>query len=304
MKRNKVLRYWVLGIVYSCLGFSKIFGLVLVVISLNGCYEPKEGCLDASATNFDANADEPCLDCCTFPTLKLNVLHKVVLPDTTLNLVYNDSAYTVDGVNYFRINEILFYISNLKLRQTDGTLVGVEDSLQLKVPQNPGDTTSIYVENNFILIDRRNFQAYSIGNFKKSGNFEGIQFTLGIEGPANHADPSQLPDSSPLSIQEDSLYWNTDLGYIFNRIAFFRDTIAADTIPVIVEIGTENALRTVDLEGTFSTREGFNVTVVLQVDYLQWFKNVEVKTDGPQQVATKVLDNIANSFSLVEVKLE
>ncbi|HMV23421.1 MAG TPA: hypothetical protein PKA71_03780, partial [Saprospiraceae bacterium] len=44
-----------------------------VVLFFTACYQPKEGCLDINATNFDATADEEC--CCQYPVLQLKFKH-------------------------------------------------------------------------------------------------------------------------------------------------------------------------------------------------------------------------------------
>lgn len=298
MERKKEDKSWMKQSVYwtICLGICcLLFGI--------SCYEPKEGCLDAEATNFDANADELCPNCCEYPTLSLSFLHKIATSDTTsTNLVYNDSAYTVDGTHFFKINQIRFYISDVQLIHTDGSLYTTTDSIELKIPQNSGDTSNISVPNNYILVDRNNFQDNTLGNFRKSGNFEGLQFQLGVIEPANHADPNQLSDNHPLSLQEESMHWSTDSGYIFNQIALFPDTIVTDSI--VVNYGTNEWLRPVSLQGTFFIPQGFDVTLVLQINYLEWFRNINFQTDTKPEMAAKIADHVAASFSFVEVKLE
>ena len=97
------------------------------------------------------------------------------------------------------------------------------------------------------------------------------------------------------------MYANADSGYVFNRLEFFRDTTAADTIPTVIDIGLEENLRVVSLPATFSLIEGFNITVTLQVDYLTWFNGIDVKNDSEEQIANKIVDNLTQSFSIIAV---
>ncbi|MFK7937729.1 MAG: hypothetical protein AB8G22_29700, partial [Saprospiraceae bacterium] len=58
------------------------------------CGEPKVGCLDIAATNFGADSDDPCEDCCTFPNLKIQFIHRISQGDTLIPIQY-DSFYQV-----------------------------------------------------------------------------------------------------------------------------------------------------------------------------------------------------------------
>ncbi len=57
---------------------SRVGGVIALVFFLAGCYEPKEGCLDPQAVNYDVTADEACADCCTWPSLRLSVKHAML----------------------------------------------------------------------------------------------------------------------------------------------------------------------------------------------------------------------------------
>lgn len=284
--------------------------LVLTLLSailVSACYERREGCLDIAATNFDVDADVACPDnCCTYPRLQLKFSHKVKSPDrdTFYNLVYNDSVYTVDGTNFFRINEIRFYISDVKLVQSNGQTVGVQDEVEIALP-GIGDTTYQTIENNFALVTRSSFAASVIGALRPEGNYVGIRFNVGVSTPANHADPLYFPNGHPLRVTANSgMHWSVDSGYVFNSIALFRDTIASDTIPTILEIGTDDYLRTVNLDFPFTLREGFNAVITLRIDYLKWFEGIQIRTDSEATLIEKIVENVANSFTVLEVAAE
>ena len=276
-------------------------GLALLLFTCWACYEDQEGCLDVAATNFFAEADDPCPDCCTYPSLAIDIRHRVVLADTFFNLVYVDSIYTDDFGNPFRINNIQFYLSNFRLLRASNTEVGVADSLNIAVLQSGGDTLMQNVEDNFALINRSNFNAYTLGTFLEAGNFAGIRLAMGVEGAANNADPNLISNSHPLSIEED-MYFNPDSGYVFNRIEFFRDTTAADTIPTVINIGLEQNLRSLVLLGEFNLLEGFNTTLTLQIDYLTWFRGVDIKNDSEEIISSKIVDNITQAISLIAIE--
>ncbi len=268
----------------------------------NACYEPKEDCLDIQAVNFEPVADEACPDCCEYPKIKLRFQHKVITVDTTLNLTYN-TPYTLDGVNYFRIQDIRFFISNLHLIRPDDTEIGLTDSIEINILKADQTTEILKVEDNFALADRDDFNAATLGTYQTSGLFSGIRFTLGIEENVNRAEPSSFPDTHPLSIESDSsMYWNVDEGYIFNRIALFRDTLSANDTPFILEMGTSSFLQQLTLPYDFTINEGFDLSITLRIDYLKWFESVDILLDSEESMMEKIRNNTVNSFSLVEIE--
>lgn len=274
---------------------------LLLLFFSQACYEPREGCLDINATNFQTDADKDCLDCCTYPELNLSFRHRVVLPDTAFNLVYLDSVYTDDFGNPFTIKNIQFYLSNFHLIRASGDEVGVVDSLEFEIPQTDGDPLVETVEDNFALINRSTFSDYTLGTFLESNDFAALRFAIGVEGQANNADPNSINENHPLYFQDEEMHFNIDSGYVFNKIELFRDTTVADTIPVIIDIGLEQNLRAIVLPAVFSLVEGFDITVVLQVDYLTWFEGVDVKNDTPEEIASKIVQNITQAFSIIEI---
>ena len=280
---------------------ARILCTWLLLVFLSACYEPVEGCLDIAATNFDADADDPCLDCCTYPALSIDFRHRVLTVDTFFNLVYVDSVYTDDFGNPYRINNIQFYLSNVRLLRADGTEVGVTDSLEFEIQQSTGETIQGTVEDNFALVNRNTFSDYDLGTFRESGTFTGMRFAIGIEGTANTADPNSISTAHPLGVQEEDMYFNADSGYVFNRIEFFRDTIASDTIPTILDIGLEQNLQRTVLFAEFTLIEGFNTVLTLQIDYATWFTGIDMKNDSETMIAEKIVENIAQSFSLLTI---
>lgn len=273
--------------------------LSIILFLLPSCYEPQEGCLDIQATNFDAEADNQCPDCCTYPNMALGFRHRVVKADTFFNLVYLDSVYNDDFGQPYRFKNIQFYVSNFHLIRPDGSEELVSDQLQFELQ---GTEEKISVENNFALVNRNTFTDYTLGTYVVSGDFAGMRFALGVEGEANQADPNTLPEDHPLHIEED-MYFNADSGYVFNRIELFRDTTAADTIPTVLEIGLNDNLREVTLPASFNLIEGFDIVVTLQVDYLTWFRGVDIKNDSEEQMRDKIVQNITESFSIIAVEL-
>ena len=276
--------------------------LALLIFLTIGCYEPVEDCLDIRATNYAVDADNPCPDCCSYPEIIMNFSHRAIEPDTSFNLVLIDSVYEDGANNPFTIKEIQFFISNLRVIAESGVEVGVSDRVEISIPLPDGEVTLDSIEDNFALVDPSDFRASTIGTFASPGTYTAIRFTIGIEEPANQADPDALPEDHPLTTPD--MHWSLDSGYVFNRIELFNDTTAADTIPFIIEIGGVGQTREVSLDfgQTFRLDNGFNLSLTLQIDYLSWFSTVNVKEDSAETMAAKIVEQVAESFSLIAVE--
>jgi len=281
--------------------------MLCCTLLLPACYEPIEGCLDAQATNFDLDADQACSGCCEYPAFQLSLQHRI-------GLVGLESRFSTDSVYYdgsgqpFRFNNIRFYLSNLRLVRADGSEAPVSDTIELDLYDLSGTPRKATVEDNYLLANPAFEQTYTIGAFRESGsNFVKIRFAVGVEGIANEAIPDSLPDDYPLGRIEEALdlHFNRDSGYVFSHIELFRDTTAADTIPVILRIGTTPYLRVVELllpPGGYTPTEGFNSLLTLRVNYVEWFQSLNIRQDSPAQMIEKIVQNLANSFSVIAIE--
>ncbi|NUO02053.1 MAG: hypothetical protein HUU01_15725 [Saprospiraceae bacterium] len=274
---------------------------------LSACYEPTEGCLDARATNFDLQADEACSDCCEYPTFQLSLQHRIVLPGREFRFS-TDSVYYDGSGNPFRFQNIRFYLSNIHLVRSDGTEAIVEDTIELNLFDPSGMPRKATVEDNFLLANPVFEQTYTLGSLRESdSNFEKIRFAVGVEGVANEAIPDSLPDDYPLGRIEETLdlHFNQDYGYVFNYLSLFRDTLSTNTTPVVLRIGTTPYLRVVELflpPGGFTPTDGFNTLVTLRINYVEWFQSLNVQSDTPGQMTEKIVQNLANSFSVIAIE--
>lgn len=279
------------------------FFLALAVF-LPACYEPVTGCLDVEAVNYNLEADKNDSEECAYPQLRLALQHRYSKGDTIYPFGLADSVYFDAQGNPFRINNVRFYISNFHLIYTNGQEKEVEETIDVLIPQADGTDLLRAIEDNFSLISPRVSQNYTIGTLKESGTIQAIRFAVGVEGLANIAKPESFPESHPLSLRDSSLYFSQDSGYVFEYIELFRDTIAADTIPLELRIGAPENLRVVQLPVDYEKSRGFHLLLALQVDYSRWFGNINARQDSPEQLAEKIVAGLAQSFSIVAIVLQ
>ncbi|MFK7932404.1 MAG: MbnP family protein, partial [Saprospiraceae bacterium] len=192
-------------------------------------------------------------------------------------------------------------LSDLEFIRSDETVATVLDTIQLAIPNSPGDTTFKTRPDNYAVVNVDNIQAQTIANYRESGNFVGLRFNIGIIEPDNQAVPTSLADSHPL--QTDSLYLGAGLGYVFNQITYAQDTVAG-VLNNTIAISGEPLLQTIELDTLVTLRESFDVNVILQVDYAVWFDNVDLASDTPEAIAEEISKNLPNSFSIFDIKQE
>ncbi|MDX1943255.1 MAG: MbnP family protein [Saprospiraceae bacterium] len=272
--------------------------LLALNLNLTSCYEPKEGCLDINATNFAVDADNACNNCCEYPILKLAFLHKLN-NNSENNLNYNDSIYLDGAGNSFRLKNIQFFISNVRLVRPDGTEVYPSDAIEVEITES-GTKKDTILANNFAIVSRNIFNASAIGTFANGGSFSKIRFTLGLGDLSNQIIPTSLPAGHPL--RTTGMYVNADSGYVFNSLEWYNG--ASDTTTTLLKIATESYLREVELPlmpPEVSILEGFDIRVTLRINYLTWFSDVNLKTDAPATLATKFVNNAANSIAVISV---
>ena len=263
-----------------------LLGLLLLgLVILPACLQKEEACLDNRATNYDASADQACEDCCNFPSLRLEVLHRI--RDTVLlnGGIYPHASPRTDS---FQVNQIVFYLSELHLEWTarsEGVINTVVVDLQ--------DGSTQTLEDNFNLVSRDNGFDYTVGDYLATGSFDRISFYVGLTEIPNQAIPGSLPDGHPLA---DSMYLNDQSGYIFSRISLVPDLISGDT--VIYEISPSEAIK-VELDFPLEIELSFDVTIPLKIDYWEWLKGIDFDAE-PEVIEDSIVSNMAKAFSISE----
>ncbi|MDH3651152.1 MAG: hypothetical protein OEQ53_15815, partial [Saprospiraceae bacterium] len=194
---------------------TTLAGALALGILLIGCYEKKEGCLDALASNFDVTADLDC--CCSYPQLILDVKH--VYDSVNLNL---GDVYTNQHLQVFRLLSFAFYVSDVQLRKADKW---TSVSNQVEFSDNSGQLHS--ESDDVTIISRQTFR-FNIGTFIESGSYEQIRFTVGLVPPESNVNPITIDDEHALSSANNEL-WNNESGHCAYRFELV-DTTTSDTL--------------------------------------------------------------------------
>jgi hypothetical protein len=284
---------------------SNFIVLIGMLFSVVACYEPVEGCLNPRASNFDLDADEACSDCCTLPELKI-----------TFNAVWNDGGesealrldtfYTDALDQAWRFKRLRFYWSGLTLEKTDGNLLLIRDSLDVAIVTG-ADTSTIVVRDDIVLVDIDGASGrFTVGTIEANGFMSRLNGLMGIAQPINSAVTTSVPTGHPLSPQLGKMNFGADKGYVFAKLEYFQDTIATDTTAREINILGDDALLafTLDLPLPMQLVEGFDQILLIEQDIARLFEGINVRLADTSALKVQFVENLAQSFQLLEVSPE
>jgi len=274
-----------------------IFRLCLMLWLLSflaSCFEPKQGCLDLAAVNFDANADKDCeeMGCaCVYPKLQLTVDQRYD------SLPYRrDSAYLGDNGQRFRIHDVVFYLSDFQVFKNSAPFL-VSDTLGLRAFSALGsDTLRPVFRNDFQLV-RLETQTYAVGDFRESGIFDEVKIRFGLDSDANRVIAPLAPANHPLSTQTDSLWEGKNRGFVFLKVVVGRDLASPlnDTLRfTAADVGDFFVAQS----GQFLHTEGEDFRLRLRADYKKLLGNVDWTTGSPAVWKQQVVANLPQVFQV------
>ncbi len=216
--------------------------------------------------------------------LTLNFLTKINGNDIQYNTTYN-----VGGTD-IQAEFLAYYITDIKLVKNDDSEKRIDTVLLVKADQPFSLETSI-----------------------DAGDYKAIKFNVGIaDSSVNHGDPVLYPSNHPLALQNPSMHWSWNSGYIFFKLDGLADTSANNqhgvTEPLTFHLGGLSSVRTITVNETFSvvgthSNPGkYEADVVL--DVADVFTGINLKTDrvtmtmNNPALATQACDNLQNAFEL------
>lgn len=273
--------------------YWKLYFLAILSFSIlqSSCNDDEEGCLDIQGTNFDVTTDIACNSCCTYPTLSFRTNH--VYDSISNNFVIN-STY-LDAIDSpYLVSAIQYYISDIQLVRADGSEVGVTDILDLTF----FDNTTTSIEDNFSLIKKSigSYTPADVGTINTNGSFAKVRFNVGVNSSANHAVIGSMPDGHALSTQSESMHVDITEGYIFNKIQIVKDTTTNEL--TTYEISGDNNLVNVELDYPISLESGFDLGLIVYLDYKKLFDGIDFQNDDENTIQTKIVTNTATAFSI------
>jgi hypothetical protein len=265
---------------------------------LPSCFEPESGCLNNEALNYALDADQPCSDCCEFPSLVLDIQHRFTKDSIVQGIIPANSVHKDDFGQAFRFKSLRFFLSNLHLNDNAGAALEVQEELPLVVIE--GNRIRLdTVEDNFALGSAAILSDYTIGTIRGGGTFKSVSFDLGLVDPSNKADIDEVPIDHPLD--EPDLYISDEEGYVFLEVDLYRDTaqVGLDSVQILLDRTT--ILPNFNFPIDFFLNPGFNTEVIIQVNYAVLLAGVNVRSDSKEEIYAKIVNNLANAFLVIDV---
>lgn len=260
--------------------------LFIFLVLLLACKEPVEGCLDVDAVNYDVSADDPCADCCTYPSLELQINHQF----DTLFFSY-DSTYNFAGFTG-QFEKVVFYLSDFRL--TNGaTSLEVVETIDLEQI----DGGAITVKDDFVLLSPGRSIRYDLGEIRGgSGTYEMLEFKVGLIETVATTDAEFVDEDHPLSFGIDTL-WTNPGGYIFNQVRVIPDTFNRENVRTVNLRGAANLVQLM-LPFEQIVSRGTEISIPLRVDYNKWFSGIDFVGNSDGEIVESIVNNTPDAFSI------
>jgi len=271
------------------------FPVLALALALVSCFEPKDGCLDIEATNFDASADKNC--CCEYPLLVIEALHRYG-SDTVQYIP--DALYENSAGQIFRIKSLAFYLSEIQLFQNGGLLT-VTDTVQLQTYAQAGnDTVKTTFTDDFLLI-RRTPVDNAVGDFRPVGAFEKVRLRLGLSAEAQRVIPRLAPSCSPLRIQGDSLWYGPSAGYVFMQAVVVRDSMQATLPDTLASTTADLPDFFIEKTGNYTHASGgYDFRLKLGIDYKKLFDGIDWTSNNIPAWKSQIVANLPSAFTVTQ----
>jgi hypothetical protein len=170
----------------------------------------------------------------------------------------------------------------------------------ISITHDGGAVTNI--SNTWILANASTPVNELLGNYNITA-IESISFSIGVETPENHNDPSLLAASNPLAPKSPSMHWGWAAGYRFVAMQGMAGTTTPNQVFELHGLGDVNYFSQTIL--TAGTSDANGLVVELNADYEQAIKSISVASGvvshGEINEAKDMLENFRdNVFTATE----
>ena len=213
------------------------------------------------------------------------------------NLVLNKKNYTNGSGESFIIDQLQYFVSNIKFRRTDGTEYTI----------NP--------DSSYFLVQENNPATQTVKLKLPAGDYDRLTFVLGVDSIRNTMDISKRTGVlDPSSSMDNGMYWGWNSGYIFFKMEGNSTVAPADPAgnhKFRYHIGgfggysapTINNVKTISLDlvkrGILKMRKGIKAKIIVKADILKLFNgtmNLSIAAH-PSVMFSEYSVNVANNYS-------
>jgi hypothetical protein len=213
------------------------------------------------------------------------------------DLLLNTGNYTNASGESFNISQLQYFVSNIKLRRTDGKEYAINQ------------------DDSYFLIQENNPATHMVKLKVAPGDYNQLTFVLGVDSLRNTMNISKRTGVlDPASSMDNGMYWSWNSGYIFFKMEGESSAAPADPTgnrKFRYHIGgfggysapTINNIKTISLDltksGIAKARKDKKTTISVRADILKVFNattNVSIATHSSVMFSEYSV-NIANNYS-------
>lgn len=192
------------------------------------------------------------------------------------------NTYSTPSGQRYKIQTLLFYVSDLRLVKDDGTEVELSDVLYYNIASPDTIIATI-----------------------PTGNYTAIAFGLGLDSLKNATDPATIAPPNPLSYAI-APYWGWASKYIFAKLEGFvtADATATPNIPFLFHTGTDALYREVNIPRNIEIgKDAADISIIIDLDKLfSTPQTIDLINNGYTQTvdgfedAERLVNNFAVAF--------
>lgn len=253
----------------------------VVLLFVNSCKE--DGCNDPLAFNYDPEGTSE--ENCIYEPVQVNVEVAAFFGNDPF---VQGQEFEIQDGRKITIDYYGMYFSELSFEESGAYTSWTNDVMLLK----DGQTTHEEL-------------------YLRTEPITALQLVIGVDSTVYKGDPTdttQVPTTSPLTLQTPTMFWGWAAGYRYISISGMVDTTDAKDGTGMAKfeyhVGLPVNLRTVTFTNIDLQTTGNTMAVPLRLDIRKLFENVTFKTelsthtaDNPA-LATKIADNAVNAITL------
>lgn len=239
-----------------------IYSAFLFLVALTSCYTPQEGCMDASAVNYDVKADINC--CCQYPALKLNFTYRYDTLNFSQSTIYHDVAERPYKVENFQLN-----FHNIMLVNEDGESLVFQDTFK----HDRGESHSS-LNRRIDLFNR----VISTGKIDVEQVYTELSMTAGVGDDIRALDIDEIRSNRELVNNLKEVYYGQK--WYDGYLEYVPDTSKLDSVHRTRFHVKDKELH---IQENFIPKYGENLSISLQMDLSKVLKDFEVAADSTTQ---------------------
>lgn len=175
--------------------------------------------------------------------------------------------------NAFNVNRLEYYVSSISITHDGGNVTNIP--------------------NKWILVNASSQTNELLGNFNIT-SIESVTFSIGVETPTNHNDPSLLAMSHPLAPKSPSMHWGWSSGYRFIAMEGMAGTNTPNQNFQLHGLGDVNYYpQTITTSGNSGAS---GLTIELNADYKKALKDINVSTGVISHGEVNEAKNLLQNF--------